>query len=65
MQNLSSKLFISRREAAKQLGLSIPTLERRIDDGTIPHIRIGRRILIPADILSSLAQKAYQAGGEK
>lgn len=65
MQNLSSKLFISRQEAAKQLGLSIPTLERRIDDGTISHIRIGRRILIPADILSSLAQKAYQAGGEK
>lgn len=57
--------FISRQEARSQLGISLPTLERRLEDGTIPHVRIGRRILIPAEALENLKDKAYQARGQK
>lgn len=58
-------VFLSRKETAKKLGICIPTLERRLKDGTLPSIRIGRRILIPADALERLTAKAYRAGGKK
>jgi len=53
-----SKLFLSRKEALIQMGVSLPTLERRIKDGTIPHIKLGSRVLIPAAALDRMVESA-------
>ena len=51
--NLSSQVLLSRREAAQLIGISIPTLDRRIKDGTIKALTIpgGRRVFIKKDDL--------------
>ena len=36
---------ISRKEAAALLKISLPTLLKRVNDGTIPSTKIGRRCL--------------------
>lgn len=40
--------YLTRKEAAKRLRVSLPTLQKRLNDGTIEFNRLGRRILIPA-----------------
>jgi excisionase family DNA binding protein len=51
--NLSSQNFISRREAAQTLGISIPTIDRRIKDGTIKAYTLpgSRLVFIKKDDL--------------
>ncbi|WP_306838361.1 helix-turn-helix domain-containing protein [Rhodococcus sp. LW-XY12] len=46
LQN-SSSVAISRVEAARALDVDVRTISRAIDDGSIPSVRIGRRVLIP------------------
>lgn len=41
--------FISRREAAANRGISLPTLDRAIERGEVKVIRMGGRILIKED----------------
>ena len=45
--------FISRREAAQLIGISIPTLDRKIKEGSIKAYTIpgGRRVFIRKDDL--------------
>jgi len=38
-------------EAAKQLRLSRSTAYRMVQDGELPALTIGKRVLIPADLL--------------
>ena len=47
------RTLISRREAAQLTGISIPTLDRRIKDGSIKAYTIpgGRRVFIRKDDL--------------
>lgn len=40
--------YYSPKEISAITGLSIATISRRIKDGTIPAVRIGHRLLIPA-----------------
>lgn len=41
------KTLIGVKECATALSLSIPEVRRRIKLGDIPHVRWGRRVLIP------------------
>ena len=41
-------------EVVEILGLSRLTVLRRVQDGTIPSIRLGRRVLIPAEYVEEL-----------
>lgn len=46
---------LSRREAANSLGVSLPTFDTLIDNGTIRARKVGRRVLIPeSEVLSLL-----------
>lgn len=38
---------LNRAEVARLLGVDARTLDHAIQDGTIPAIRLGRRVLIP------------------
>jgi excisionase family DNA binding protein len=42
-----SPLYVSAREVVNLTGVSLKTVRRRIKDGTLPRVRLGRRVLIP------------------
>jgi excisionase family DNA binding protein len=54
-----SKHFFSRKETAKVLSISLPTLNRRLADGSIPHVKLGGRVLIPAEYINKLSTSAF------
>lgn len=44
--------YLSREQAAKQLGVSPQTIDKHIRTGALPVHRLGRRVLIrPSDIV--------------
>lgn len=53
--------LLERREVAERLRMSIQTVDRRIKDGTLPSVTIGRRVLVPAAQL----EKFIARGGER
>lgn len=57
---MATKLFLSKKETANLLGVSLPSLNRRLRDGSIPFVKIGARVLVPAKFLDDLAAKAQQ-----
>ncbi len=61
----SSRRFLSRQEAANQLGISLPTLARRLADRSIPYTKLGGRILIPAEFFEQLANSALSDQGRQ
>jgi excisionase family DNA binding protein len=45
--------FIDKHQVAELLGCSVPTVERRTADGTIPSHKIGRlRRYLPSELLN-------------
>lgn len=49
------RLVFSRREAAQALGVSLPTLDGFLyrAEAPLPHLRAGRKILIPVNGLQA------------
>jgi excisionase family DNA binding protein len=60
-----SKHFLSRKETAEILSVSLPTLARRLADGSIPYIKLGGRVLIPAEFLTNLSTSAFTTNGRQ
>ncbi len=62
---MPEKLAYSLTEAAELLGVSRSTLHRAVRAGAVPHVRIGRRIVIPAkaleDWLSASATETWRS----
>lgn len=54
--------FYSKKEFAALLGVSLPSVDRRIADGTLKVVHFGKRCLVPAsavdDLLNSAAPKS-------
>lgn len=49
-------LLVDRVELAPMIGLSVPTIERRTRDGSIPCVRSGRRVLYdPNAVVAAMA----------
>jgi len=48
------QLVVSVEEAGRLLSLSRATAFQRVNDGSIPSIRIGKRILVPKSRLLAL-----------
>lgn len=42
-------LVITRQEAAEALGVDPRTITVSIEDGTIPSVKLGRRVVIPRE----------------
>jgi excisionase family DNA binding protein len=49
-------LLVSRAEACRLLGISLPTLEKMINAGEVPSVPLRRRRLIPREFLIALAK---------
>lgn len=45
-------------EAARILGISRPTLRRYADEGKIPVIRVGTRVLVPRQYIDTLFEQS-------
>ena len=50
--------FSTISQAQKILTLSRPTIQRHIKSGEIPAVRLGGRVLIPAEFFEALESKA-------
>lgn len=46
--------FYSMAELAQLYGVSVWTVRRRISDGTIPAVRLGRQIRVPAAAVDAI-----------
>jgi excisionase family DNA binding protein len=44
--------WVSRREAAASLGVSLTALRALLRDGTLPHVKVGGQIRIPLAALT-------------
>jgi hypothetical protein len=52
-------LALRRRDAAKALGIGVRLLWAKTNAGEIPHVRIGRTVIYPVDLLREyLAREA-------
>ena len=45
----NTRRLVDRVELSNIIGLSVPTIERRMRDGSIPVVRSGRRTLFDVD----------------
>lgn len=52
---MADKLFLTKKETAKLLSVSLPTINRRIADGSIPIVRIGSAVRVPVSFVERLA----------
>jgi excisionase family DNA binding protein len=43
--------YLSAKETAERLGISLRTVRRRIADGSLPSVKIGGAVRIPASVL--------------
>ncbi|MCA1191657.1 AlpA family transcriptional regulator [Saccharopolyspora sp. 6V] len=58
----SDKRFLTVREAARELGLSVMTLYRRINANQFPALRIGSRLVVEAAVIDRMAREAVRLG---
>ena len=54
----SSARYLSRKEAAAELKISLPTLDKLTREGKLQAIRLGeKRVLYPADIVAEIIKE--------
>ena len=53
--------YVTAAEAAERLGISLRTIRRRIADGSLPSVRIGRAVRIPVTALDLPSARAAGA----
>jgi excisionase family DNA binding protein len=53
-------LFLSISQAVDMLGISQSSLLRLLKKGVIPHTKLGKRTLIPREVIDVLVRNAYE-----
>ena len=56
--------FLTIRETASTLGLSVDAVRKRIERGQLPYRKYGKRVLIPADERHDLMKRLPGVRGE-
>ena len=59
---LGERLAVRRAEAAKLLGISIPTLDRRVKDGKIPAVKLRGAVMFYIDALRDVLRSRDTRG---
>jgi excisionase family DNA binding protein len=62
MSSMPEPDYLTATEAAARLGISLRTTRRRIADGSLPSVRIGRAVRIPAAALELPVERPAGAG---
>lgn len=57
----NNKIPFDRKEAARRLGVSVVTLDRMIAKKRIPHVRIGRRVLMTQSMVDQVIEMNTKA----
>ena len=57
---LADKAYVSVKEFKDRLGVSSNLIYEQLRKGALPSVRLGGRILIPADALPQLMEKQHQ-----
>ena len=52
--------FVTVKQAVTILNISRPTIQRKLKEGEIPHVRFGKRILIPNEFFKQLSDRAME-----
>lgn len=61
-ERTAAKINLSRKEAAEEIGVSLPTLQRLTHMcGGVPHFHVGRKILYPRQGLIEWAARQGEA----
>jgi excisionase family DNA binding protein len=58
----TQKMAYRRKEAARQLSISVRQLDYQIDAGVIPVMRVGKSILITHQALQQFLRRGYVPG---
>jgi excisionase family DNA binding protein len=58
---MAEKVVLSVSQTAAYLGISRGLAYQAVADGRLPHLRIGKRILVPKAALERLLEKAGDA----
>ena len=56
-----STILVSRKEAARLLGVSVGTLDRLIRQGQIKTVRIGYRVLLRREVVENFEGEKFWA----
>ena len=57
--------FLPLKDAAYRLGVPAAWLRAEADAGRVPHLRVGRRLLVNAEAIERvLLERAQQSGGK-
>jgi len=51
-------LAVNFKQAAFLLGVKEPTIRKHVRLGTIPHVRVGRRVLVPMKAINDLTMRS-------
>jgi len=62
---VSEAEYLTAAEAAARLGISLRTVRRRIADGSLPSVRIGRAVRIPVAALELPAARPASAAARE
>jgi len=58
-------VLVDKRTLSRRTGLSEKSIERRVSDGTLPIVRVGRRVLFDLGcVLAALSERAQTQGAE-
>jgi excisionase family DNA binding protein len=63
LQNADTGQFLTVAEVAEMLKLNQQTVRNWIDQGSLPALRVGRRVRILRSDLEHMLEEAYTAGG--
>lgn len=63
--SVAERPILSVAETADLLGISRWLVQQAVRDGSLPSVRVGRRILIPRVRLDAWLQGATEAGGDQ
>jgi excisionase family DNA binding protein len=64
MPDVDEQAYLTARETAERLGISLRTVRRRIADGSLPSIKFGGAVRIPAIALEPAEARAPRAARE-
>jgi excisionase family DNA binding protein len=64
MPDMDEQAYLTARETAERLGISLRTVRRRIADGSLPSIKIGGAVRIPAVALEPAEPRGPRAARE-